>query len=104
MIYGNGMRPDVWGRFRERFNIQDICEFYAATEGNTKHNTINIKLTFLKAPTSLFNRNSGEIGQGAIGSRGSLFRLIRKDVQLIQIDAITGEPQRDKNGFCVKVK
>lgn len=35
MIYGNGMRPDIWGRFRERFGIKDICEFYAATEGKT---------------------------------------------------------------------
>lgn len=33
MIYGNGMRPDVWEKFRERFGIKEICEFYAATEG-----------------------------------------------------------------------
>ncbi|KAI7896403.1 uncharacterized protein EV154DRAFT_492130 [Mucor mucedo] len=86
MIYGNGMRPDVWEKFRERFGIQEICEFYAATE----------------APTSLFNRNTGQFGQGAVGSRASLFRLIRREVQLIKIDAITGEPELDKNGFCKK--
>lgn len=33
MVYGNGMRPDVWRRFQERFNIPKVCEFYAATEG-----------------------------------------------------------------------
>lgn len=33
LVYGNGMRPDVWNRFRDRFNIPKICEFYAATEG-----------------------------------------------------------------------
>jgi len=31
---GNGLRPDIWGAFRERFGIDHIREFYAATEGN----------------------------------------------------------------------
>ncbi len=31
---GNGLRPDIWGPFQERFRIRDIREFYAATEGN----------------------------------------------------------------------
>ncbi len=31
---GNGLRPDVWRRFKERFHIPRILEFYAATEGN----------------------------------------------------------------------
>ncbi|GAN03847.1 acyl-CoA synthetase [Mucor ambiguus] len=86
LVYGNGMRPDVWERFRERFNIPKICEFYAATE----------------APTSLFNVNTGEMGAGAVGLRGKLFRLVRSEVQLIKIDPITEEPLRDKNGLCVK--
>lgn len=86
LVYGNGMRPDVWNRFRDRFNIPKICEFYAATE----------------APTSLFNVNTGELGAGAVGLRGKFFRLIRSEVQLIKIDPITEEPVRDKNGFCVK--
>ncbi|KAI1174813.1 acetyl-CoA synthetase-like protein [Nemania sp. FL0916] len=29
---GNGLRPDVWGRFQERFGIDGVAEFYAATE------------------------------------------------------------------------
>ncbi|CAO3696170.1 hypothetical protein G6F70_006909 [Rhizopus microsporus] len=86
MVYGNGMRPDVWRRFQERFNIPKVCEFYAATE----------------APTTLFNVNTGELGAGAVGSRGIVFRTIRSEVQLIKIDPITEEPVRDKNGFCVK--
>jgi acyl-CoA synthetase (AMP-forming)/AMP-acid ligase II len=28
---GNGMRPDVWNRFRNRFGIDTIAELYAAT-------------------------------------------------------------------------
>ena len=31
MAFGNGMRPDVWNRFRERFGIDTVAEFYAAT-------------------------------------------------------------------------
>ncbi|KAI7903994.1 uncharacterized protein BX663DRAFT_506016 [Cokeromyces recurvatus] len=88
LIYGNGMRPDVWTRFRDRFNIPMICEFYAATE----------------APTSLFNVNTGEHGAGAVGFRGKFFRLLRSEVQLIKIDPITEEPLRDRDGFCIKCK
>ena len=31
---GNGLRPDIWAAFRERFGIDHVREFYAATEGN----------------------------------------------------------------------
>ncbi len=31
-IVGNGLRPDIWVDFKERFNIQEIREFYGATE------------------------------------------------------------------------
>ena len=34
MCCGNGLRPDVWNAFKERFRIPRILEFYAATEGN----------------------------------------------------------------------
>ena len=33
-ILGNGMRPEIWQEFRERFGIQRIHEFYGASEGN----------------------------------------------------------------------
>ncbi|MCB0975176.1 MAG: long-chain-acyl-CoA synthetase [Actinobacteria bacterium] len=33
-IVGNGLRPDVWPKFVERFGIEEIYEFYGATEGN----------------------------------------------------------------------
>ena len=31
---GNGLRPDIWQPFKDRFGIEHIREFYAATEGN----------------------------------------------------------------------
>ncbi|ORX59536.1 acetyl-CoA synthetase-like protein [Hesseltinella vesiculosa] len=85
MVYGNGMRPDVWNRFRDRFGIPTIFEFYAATE----------------APTSLFNVNTGNFGAGAVGHRGYLFRALRSEVQMIKIDPVSEEPLRTKAGLCV---
>jgi acyl-CoA synthetase (AMP-forming)/AMP-acid ligase II len=34
-IIGNGLRPDIWMDFKNRFNIPRIHEFYGASEGNT---------------------------------------------------------------------
>ncbi len=31
---GNGLRPDIWAAFQERFGIPHITEFYGATESN----------------------------------------------------------------------
>ncbi|WP_343571961.1 long-chain-acyl-CoA synthetase FadD6 [Mycobacterium sp.] len=35
LIAGNGLRPEIWDEFTTRFNIARVCEFYAASEGNT---------------------------------------------------------------------
>lgn len=35
MIAGNGLRPEIWDEFTSRFGIKRVCEFYAASEGNT---------------------------------------------------------------------
>ncbi|EAW12263.1 putative very-long-chain acyl-CoA synthetase [Aspergillus clavatus NRRL 1] len=32
-MYGNGLRLDVWEKFRERFNVPDIVEFFGSSEG-----------------------------------------------------------------------
>lgn len=34
IIYGNGLRPQIWQEFIDRFNIPQVYEFYGATEGN----------------------------------------------------------------------
>ena len=31
LAFGNGMRPDVWNRFRYRFGVDTVAELYAAT-------------------------------------------------------------------------
>ena len=32
-MVGNGLRPDLWDSFRERFGVERICEIYGASEG-----------------------------------------------------------------------
>lgn len=34
VIVGNGLRPEIWDEFVERFGISRICEFYGASESN----------------------------------------------------------------------
>lgn len=34
LMFGNGLRPQLWLEFVERFNVPQIAEFYGATEGN----------------------------------------------------------------------
>lgn len=35
VIAGNGLRPEIWDEFTQRFGIGRVCEFYAASESNT---------------------------------------------------------------------
>jgi fatty-acyl-CoA synthase len=79
---GNGLRPDVWNAFKDRFRIPQILEFYAATEGNF----------------SLYNAE-GE--PGAIGRIPS-FLARRLPTALIGFDVDKGEPVRAADGFCIR--
>ena len=80
MACGNGLAPDVWEEFQDRFAIPRILEFYAATEGGI----------------SLFNVE---------GKRGSIGRIPsylahRFAPALVKFDVDKGEPVRDDQGFC----
>ncbi|MEN8671039.1 MAG: long-chain-acyl-CoA synthetase [Ketobacter sp.] len=33
-VIGNGLRPEIWMEFKERFGIERVCEFYGASECN----------------------------------------------------------------------
>ena len=33
LMFGNGMRPDVWKKFTDRFGIESVYEFFNSTEG-----------------------------------------------------------------------
>ena len=43
-VLGNGLRRDIWAEFKNRFNIEKIGEFYAATEGNVFGGNMRNKL------------------------------------------------------------
>lgn len=89
LAFGNGLRADVWDRFRDRFGVETIVEFYGATEGTG----------------GTFNFNRNRFSSGAIGSNGSLVNLAMGPMfNLVQVDWDTEEPHRDpKTGFCVRV-
>ncbi|EST05602.1 AMP-dependent synthetase/ligase [Kalmanozyma brasiliensis GHG001] len=89
MAYGNGMRPDVWEKFRERYGVRVISEFFASSEGNG----------------ALINYNTGPFGAGAVGRMGRVAGIVRPDFKIIRVDAITEDIYRDpKTGFCVECK
>ena len=82
MACGNGLRPDVWNAFQERFRIPHILEFYAATEGNVS--LVNV-----------------EGKPGAIG-RIPPFLAHRFPAALVKYDAEAEAPVRDARGRCVR--
>ncbi|KAK3361994.1 hypothetical protein B0T24DRAFT_99515 [Lasiosphaeria ovina] len=86
IAFGNGLRPDVWNRFKERFGIETIVEFYAATEGNF----------------ATWNISRNDFSTGAVGRGGSLYSfLIGKTYAIVGVDHDTELPYRDpKTGFC----
>ncbi len=77
VIVGNGLRPDIWEEFTERFGIKRVVEFYAASEGNT-------------AFINIFN---------IPGSTG----INPLPLAYIEYDPATGEPVRDENGRVRRV-
>lgn len=86
--FGNGLRPDVWEPFKERFGIRTIFEFYAATE----------------APGGMWNRSDNTFSSGAIGRNGTLATLLfapNMCVVRTDPDADGAEPLRSKDtGLC----
>jgi fatty-acyl-CoA synthase len=82
LICGNGLRPDIWEAFSERFGIRDIREFYAATEGNI----------------ALFNFDSRP---GSVG-RIPKWAERRFVVKVVRFDIETEEPVRGPDGLCIE--
>jgi fatty-acyl-CoA synthase len=79
---GNGLSPDVWRAFSDRFGAPQILEFYAATEGNV----------------TLYNVE-GKIG--AIG-RPPAFLAARDGLALARFDYDRQAPWRGPDGFCMR--
>ncbi|MGE2719047.1 long-chain-acyl-CoA synthetase FadD6 [Mycolicibacterium celeriflavum] len=78
VIGGNGLRPAIWDDFTKRFGIDRVCEFYAASEGNTAFvNFFNLDKTTGICPSP---------------------------VAFVEYDHDTGEPVRDEKGRVKKVR
>ena len=90
IAFGNGLRGDIWEKFRKRFDIETIAEFYSATEG----------------ASAAWNISSNDFSLGAIGRSGTLLRFIyRTDKAIIEMDWETDTPLRDpkRQNLCRKV-
>lgn len=81
---GNGLRPEIWTKFRDRFAIPEIVEFYGATEGNV----------------SLVNLDGTP---GAIGRIPRYLEGIFK-VKIVRFDVENEKPIRGADGFCIEAK
>lgn len=88
VMYGNGLRPDVWEQFRERFGVPEVGEFFNSTEG----------------VFTLFNYNRGPFTAGSVGHHGLLMRGLLHNVFVpVAIDPETGDVLRDpKTGFAIR--
>ncbi|KAL5047716.1 hypothetical protein BDW71DRAFT_206085 [Aspergillus fruticulosus] len=88
LMYGNGLRPDIWDRFRERFGVAEVGEFFNSTEG----------------VFALFNYNKGPFTAGSVGHHGLILRLLMNNTYVpVAIDPNTGDVLRDpKTGFVVR--
>lgn len=80
--FGNGLRPEVWTEFLERFNIPHLAEFYGSTEGNVSF------INFDGKP-------------GAIGRIPGWLKKQFEHVAFVKFDIETENPVRDANGFCL---
>ncbi|MDX2356340.1 long-chain-acyl-CoA synthetase [Dietzia sp. PP-33] len=77
VMTGNGLRPEIWEEFQDRFGVDRICEFYAASECNIAFvNAFNVPKTTGYCPM---------------------------DFAIVDYDPDTGEPRRGEDGRLSKV-
>jgi fatty-acyl-CoA synthase len=82
LALGNGLSPEVWRAFLDRFGPMRVLEFYASTEGNVW----------------LYNV------EGRIGSIGRVpaYLAAREPIALARFDAEEQAPERGPDGFCTR--
>jgi fatty-acyl-CoA synthase len=79
---GNGLSPEAWRPFRDRFAPLRILEFYASTEGNVW----------------LYNL------EGKVGSIGRVppYVAVRDPIALARLEHASQMPARGPDGFCIR--
>ncbi|MCJ1434424.1 hypothetical protein MMC27_003792 [Xylographa pallens] len=85
-MHGNGLRPDVWSKFQERFNVPEVCEFFDSTEGMF----------------GLANHTRNSFKVNAVGHHGLIMRcLFHKTYVPVEVNVDTNEIVRSpKTGFA----
>lgn len=78
VIVGNGLRPEIWDAFQQRFGIARICEFYSASESN---------LAFVNAWS--MSRTAG---------------YCPLSYAIVKFDADAEQPMRDAKNHMIKVE
>ncbi|KAF2098043.1 acetyl-CoA synthetase-like protein [Rhizodiscina lignyota] len=80
VMYGNGMRPDVWEKFQNRFGIETVGEFFNSSEG----------------VFALLNVSKGPYLQNAVGHHGAYWRWKLRDTYVpVEVDHESGGIWRD---------
>ena len=88
-MFGNGLRPDVWNKFRERFNVPEVAEFFNSSEG----------------VFGLVNWDRGTFASTAVGHHGGILRYkLRNTYVPVKLDPDDpNEILRDpKTGFAYR--
>ena len=84
-IVGNGLRPDIWKQFKERFGIRQVFEFYGASEANIAFvNLLNADCTvgLCPAPFALVRYDIAR-DEPVRSPAGNLIRIARGEVGLL---------------------
>ncbi|GAB7365569.1 hypothetical protein MBLNU230_g6641t1 [Neophaeotheca triangularis] len=86
LAYGNGLRPDVWHKLQDRFNIPEVAEFFNSSEG--------------MFALLVWSRN--RYLSASVGHHGGVLRLLMRNTYVpVRIDFETGDIYRDpKTGFA----
>ena len=84
LAFGNGLRPDIWDTFQNRFKIPNIGEFYASTEGNV----------------IFVNRHNV---RHSVGFAPQVFPFLHS-ARIVRYDVDTDRVFLNKDGFCQEVE
>lgn len=105
-MIGNGMRPNIWGKFKQRFGVKGVLELYASSEGNVGFSNIfNFENTVGFSPTPYaiveFDKEKNELVRNAKGyckkvKTGGVGLLIGKITSRSPFDGYT-DPEKNKS-------
>ncbi|NMO02047.1 long-chain-acyl-CoA synthetase [Gordonia sp. TBRC 11910] len=106
LIVGNGMRPEIWDEFAQRFGIERIVEFYGASELNLAFvNAFGVKRTagFCPLPYKVvqYDDETGEAKRNAKGRleespKGTPGLLIAQISDRVPVDGYTDSSATEK--------